>query len=377
MGCTTLVSAREDLEDDDTGELLVDWASAHLGVLGPGQVYGLTPAYCFTGRASTSQVGIEDAVAHLTFLAQAQERQLVEDFSAAVPRVSAPASLPAADMFAPGRVGGRRVQLQESTGSSGLRVWCFRRGGFGPGCGVRGGCGWGGEVGVGLAGTCSGRRGRARWVLVCRERPLHPQTLHVREGFGLTRTCSTSAGRCGAYKDVFGPPRTPSARRGRCPPGRGVLAAAGRSARGPGLNLHGAGPPRQNARPGCTWLPTAPAPGSGTVCCATPGLLRRFAVCNATSGLTTPVNRLLKAPGVYSRALSSVVNAQQGAPDTPTPPHAMSQDIGSTPAAAPDNHHTPKPEEHDTRGGARTRARAGIANTHRLAHALMRSETNS
>nr|WP_240038191.1 T6SS immunity protein Tdi1 domain-containing protein [Actinomyces procaprae] len=90
MGCTTLVSARKDtFEDDDTGELLVDWASAHLGVLGPGQVYGLTPAYCFTGRGSTSQVGIKDAVAHLTFLAQAQEHQLVEDFSAAAAGVAA------------------------------------------------------------------------------------------------------------------------------------------------------------------------------------------------------------------------------------------------------------------------------------------------
>ncbi len=130
--------------------------------------------------------------------------------------------------------------------------------------------------------------------------------------------------------------RACSGRRGRCPPGRGALAAAGRSARGPGLNLHGAGSPRQNARPGCTWLPTAPAPGSGTVCCATPGLLRRFAICNATSGLTTPVNRLLKAPGVYSRALSSVVNAQP----THQTPHP-------TPCHVPGNrqHSCPSPRQ--------------------------------
>ncbi|NDR53543.1 GAD-like domain-containing protein [Actinomyces sp. 565] len=89
-GCTTLVSAREDtFEDDDTGQLLVDWAIEHLGILGPGQVYGLTPAYCFTGKASTSQMGIEDATAHLTFLAQAQEHQLVEDFSDAVSGIAA------------------------------------------------------------------------------------------------------------------------------------------------------------------------------------------------------------------------------------------------------------------------------------------------
>ncbi|WP_210578318.1 GAD-like domain-containing protein [Actinomyces succiniciruminis] len=89
MGCTTLTSPEDDLEDDDTGELLVDWAIEHLGTLDPGQVYGLTPAYCFTGKASTSQVGIEDATAHLTFLAQAQEHQLVEDFSDAVTGIAA------------------------------------------------------------------------------------------------------------------------------------------------------------------------------------------------------------------------------------------------------------------------------------------------
>ncbi|PHP53190.1 T6SS immunity protein Tdi1 domain-containing protein [Actinomyces ruminis] len=90
MGCTIMTSELEDtFEDDHTGELLVDWAIEHLGTLGPGQVYGLTPAYCFTGKTSTSQVGIEDAVAHLTFLAQAQEHQLVEDFSDAVAGIAA------------------------------------------------------------------------------------------------------------------------------------------------------------------------------------------------------------------------------------------------------------------------------------------------
>ncbi|CED90942.1 Hypothetical protein AAM4_1110 [Actinomyces succiniciruminis] len=76
-------------------------------------------------------------------------------------------------------------------------------------------------------------------------------------------------------------------------------------------------------------------------------LLRHFAICYATSGLTTPVNRLLKAPQVYSRALSSVVNAQP-AHQTPRPVF-RSQDIGDSPAAA---HHTPKPEEpvYDTLG---------------------------
>ncbi len=187
-------------------------------------------------------------------------------------------------------------------------------------------------------GRVSGLRGRARpaQVVVGRTRTFSRRRGRPRVGgdvIRLTRAFSGQAGSCSGW-------------RGRHQAGRGVFVAAGRSARGRGLNLHGAGSPRQNARPGCTWLPTAPAPGSGTVCCATPGLLRRFVVCYATSGLTTPVNRLLKAPEVYSRTLSSVVNAQPTHQTPhPTPPHAMSQGIGSTPAAAQDNHHTPKPEE--------------------------------
>ncbi|WP_127842575.1 GAD-like domain-containing protein [Actinomyces wuliandei] len=90
MGATTLVSASEDIfDDDDTGVLVADWAIGNLGVLAADQVYGLTPAYCLTGWVSTSQVGIEDAVAHLVFLAQAQEHTLVEDFSAATAEVAA------------------------------------------------------------------------------------------------------------------------------------------------------------------------------------------------------------------------------------------------------------------------------------------------
>ncbi|WP_139738661.1 GAD-like domain-containing protein [Actinomyces wuliandei] len=90
MGATTLVSPRRDtIDDDDTGVLVADWAIDNLGVLGAGQVYGLTPAYCLTGRVSLDQVGVEDAVAHLTFLAQAQEHVLEQDFSAAAAQVAA------------------------------------------------------------------------------------------------------------------------------------------------------------------------------------------------------------------------------------------------------------------------------------------------
>ncbi|AYD89436.1 DUF1851 domain-containing protein [Actinomyces lilanjuaniae] len=90
MGATTLTSPSEDiLDDDDTGVLVADWAIDNLGVLGADQVYGLTPAYCLTGRVSLDQVGIEDAVAHLTFLAQAQDHVLEQDFSAAAAQAAA------------------------------------------------------------------------------------------------------------------------------------------------------------------------------------------------------------------------------------------------------------------------------------------------
>ncbi|AYD89918.1 DUF1851 domain-containing protein [Actinomyces lilanjuaniae] len=88
MGATTLTLPSEDL-DDDTGTPVADWAIEHLGVLSADQVYGLTPAYCLTGRVSLDQVGIEDATAHLTFLAQAQEHVLWEDFSAAAAQAAA------------------------------------------------------------------------------------------------------------------------------------------------------------------------------------------------------------------------------------------------------------------------------------------------
>ncbi|PHP52454.1 glutamyl-tRNA amidotransferase [Actinomyces ruminis] len=105
MGCTTLTYPLEDtLEDDEKGVLLVDWAVEHLGVVDEDQVYGLTPAYCFTGRASVDQVGIEDAVAHLVFLAQAQEHVLAEDFSGAA--AGAAAGIAADDAHADGELGG-------------------------------------------------------------------------------------------------------------------------------------------------------------------------------------------------------------------------------------------------------------------------------
>ena len=90
MGCLTFTSPLKDVfEDDVSGRLVVDEAVERLGPVGEGQVYGFTPAYCFTGRMEARLLGVEDAIAHLVFLAQAQDHQLEQDFSAAAAQIAA------------------------------------------------------------------------------------------------------------------------------------------------------------------------------------------------------------------------------------------------------------------------------------------------
>ena len=90
MGCTVFTSPLKDVfEDEATGRLVVDEAIERLGPVGEGQVYGFTPAYCFTGRMEARLLGVEDAIAHLVFLAQAQDHQLEQDFSAAAAQIAA------------------------------------------------------------------------------------------------------------------------------------------------------------------------------------------------------------------------------------------------------------------------------------------------
>ena len=90
MGCTVFTSPLKDVfEDDVTGRLVVDEAVERLGPVSEGQVYGFTPAYCFTGRMEARLLGVEDAIAHLVFLAQAQDHQLGQDFSAAAAQIAA------------------------------------------------------------------------------------------------------------------------------------------------------------------------------------------------------------------------------------------------------------------------------------------------
>ena len=90
MGCRIFISPLKDVfEDEVSGRLVVDEAIERLGPVSEGQVYGFTPAYCFTGRMEARLLGVEDAIAHLVFLAQAQDHQLEQDFSAATAQIAA------------------------------------------------------------------------------------------------------------------------------------------------------------------------------------------------------------------------------------------------------------------------------------------------
>ncbi|QQM67448.1 GAD-like domain-containing protein [Actinomyces weissii] len=89
MGAIVLTDSFEDeLADEDTGENVVDTALERFGALGPDQVLGLTPAYCFTGKISMADVGVHPALSYLVTLAQLQDRRLAQDFSAQAAQVA-------------------------------------------------------------------------------------------------------------------------------------------------------------------------------------------------------------------------------------------------------------------------------------------------
>lgn len=89
MGAIVLTDSFEDeLADEDTGENVVDTALERFGALGPDQVLGLTPAYCFTGKISMADVGVHPALSYLVTLAQLQDRRLAQDFSALASQVA-------------------------------------------------------------------------------------------------------------------------------------------------------------------------------------------------------------------------------------------------------------------------------------------------
>lgn len=84
-GCVVFAMPQEDeLADEDTHENVVDTALERFGALGPDQVLGLTPAYCFTERVRMADVGVHPALSYLVTLAQVQDRTLARDFSALV-----------------------------------------------------------------------------------------------------------------------------------------------------------------------------------------------------------------------------------------------------------------------------------------------------
>ena len=90
MGCIVFNSPTKDsLDDDDTGRPIVDGVIERLGAVGPDQVVGFVPAYCLTGVMTVGSASLEEAVPHLVFLAQAQDKTLWEDFSAAAAQAAA------------------------------------------------------------------------------------------------------------------------------------------------------------------------------------------------------------------------------------------------------------------------------------------------
>ncbi|WP_126382699.1 GAD-like domain-containing protein [Actinomyces howellii] len=90
MGCSVFTSPTKDsLDDDDTGRPIVDGVIERLGAVGPDQVVGFVPAYCLTGVMTVGSASLEEAVPHLVFLAQAQDKTLWEDFSAAAAQAAA------------------------------------------------------------------------------------------------------------------------------------------------------------------------------------------------------------------------------------------------------------------------------------------------
>lgn len=90
MGCIVLTdSFGDELADEDTGENVVDTALERFGALGPDQVLGLTPAYCFTGKVRLADVGVHHAPTYLVTLAQVQDKVLAQDFSTQARQVAA------------------------------------------------------------------------------------------------------------------------------------------------------------------------------------------------------------------------------------------------------------------------------------------------
>ena len=83
MGCNRLLSVLKDSARDDVSRRrLVDEGFKKFGSLGPDEIFALVPAYCLTGRLDASLLAKEPAVAHVAFLGQNTEPEMMPDLMA-------------------------------------------------------------------------------------------------------------------------------------------------------------------------------------------------------------------------------------------------------------------------------------------------------
>ena len=82
-GCVDLLSVMKDVARDDVSRRrLADEGFKKFGSLGPGEVFALVPAYCLAGRLDASLLAKEPAVAHVAFLGQSTEPEMMPDLMA-------------------------------------------------------------------------------------------------------------------------------------------------------------------------------------------------------------------------------------------------------------------------------------------------------
>ena len=83
MGCNDLLIPSEDVAADDvTGRSLVDVGFERFGSLAANEVFALVPAYCLSGRMEASMLAVEPAVAHVAFLGQSTQPEMMPDMLA-------------------------------------------------------------------------------------------------------------------------------------------------------------------------------------------------------------------------------------------------------------------------------------------------------
>ena len=83
MGCNDLLIPSEDVAADDvTGRPLVDVGFERFGSLAADEVFALVPAYCLSGHKEASMLSVEPAVAHVAFLGQSTQPEMMPDMLA-------------------------------------------------------------------------------------------------------------------------------------------------------------------------------------------------------------------------------------------------------------------------------------------------------